>query len=214
MRRATIPIATALAISGATACWLTPLATAATSAPDPSGGIPAPGTEVRLTEKATGVDLVCAGAHHTVDLTGRAKVLIGSTHTAKGHPVVEVKTESEDLTGSSPHLGAVTVTETVPAEGAIIEHSAAHPFPATEILALQLKITLGKNPCASPTGRVAYEPLILTTRDPAKLIGTLTQFPPKGDLYQLQNPVDLIDLENPDTTVATIQKFPVKVGGL
>ena len=60
----------------------------------------------------------------------------------------------------------------------------------------------------------AYEPLILTTKDPAKLIGSLTQFPPKGDLYQLQNPVDLIDLENPDTVVATIQKFPVKVGGL
>jgi len=60
----------------------------------------------------------------------------------------------------------------------------------------------------------AYEPLILTTKDPAKLIGSLTQFPPKGDLYQLQNPVDLIDLENPDTVVATIRQFPVKVGGL
>lgn len=60
----------------------------------------------------------------------------------------------------------------------------------------------------------AYEPLILTTKDPGKLIGTLTQFPPKGDLYQLQNPIDLVDLENPDTTVATIQKFPVQVGGL
>jgi hypothetical protein len=60
----------------------------------------------------------------------------------------------------------------------------------------------------------AYEPLILTTKDPAKLIGSLTQFPPRGDLYQLQNPVDLIDLENPDTVVATIKQFPVKVGGL
>ncbi|MET7899821.1 hypothetical protein [Streptomyces mirabilis] len=58
------------------------------------------------------------------------------------------------------------------------------------------------------------EPLILTTKDPAKLIGTLTQYPPRGDLYQLQNPVDLVDLENPDTVVATIQKLPVKIGGL
>lgn len=60
----------------------------------------------------------------------------------------------------------------------------------------------------------AYEPLILTTKDPARLVGQLTQFPPRGDLYRLQNPVDLVDLENPDVTVATIQKFPVKVGGL
>ncbi|WP_103348112.1 hypothetical protein [Amycolatopsis sp. CA-128772] len=58
------------------------------------------------------------------------------------------------------------------------------------------------------------EPLVLTPREPAQPVGRLTQFPPKGDLYQLQNPVDLIDLENPDDTVATIRKFPVKIGGL
>jgi hypothetical protein len=59
-----------------------------------------------------------------------------------------------------------------------------------------------------------YEPLVLTTKDPAKLIGTLTQFPPKGDLYKLQNPVDLVLLDEPNTTIATIERFPVKVGGL
>ncbi|MCX5096591.1 hypothetical protein OOK36_49335 [Streptomyces sp. NBC_00365] len=58
------------------------------------------------------------------------------------------------------------------------------------------------------------EPLVLTTKNPAKLIGTLTQYPPRSDLYQLQNPVELIDLENPDIVVATIQKLPVKIGGL
>ncbi|CAO3568993.1 unnamed protein product [Mortierella alpina] len=58
------------------------------------------------------------------------------------------------------------------------------------------------------------EPLVLTTKDPMKLIGQLTQFPPRGDLYQLQNPVDLVLPDDPDTTIATIQKFPVKIGGL
>ncbi|GAA4526231.1 twin-arginine translocation signal domain-containing protein [Amycolatopsis samaneae] len=60
----------------------------------------------------------------------------------------------------------------------------------------------------------AYEPLVLTTKDPGLLVGKLTQFPPRGDLYQLQNPVDLVLPDDPDTTIATIQKFPVKVGGL
>lgn len=60
----------------------------------------------------------------------------------------------------------------------------------------------------------AYEPLVLTTKDPAKLIGQLTQFPPRGDLYRLQNPVDLILPDDPDKTMATIERFPVKVGGL
>ncbi|QLJ06389.1 hypothetical protein HZZ00_19440 [Streptomyces sp. NEAU-sy36] len=58
------------------------------------------------------------------------------------------------------------------------------------------------------------EPLVLTTKDPAKLIGKLTQYPPRGDLYQLQDPVDLVLPDDPDTTIATIQKFPAKVGGL
>ncbi|MFF9089871.1 hypothetical protein ACF1BE_26305 [Streptomyces sp. NPDC014991] len=57
-------------------------------------------------------------------------------------------------------------------------------------------------------------PLILATEDPATLIGELTQYPPKGDLYQLQNPVDLIDVEDPDTAVATLHKLPVKINGL
>lgn len=61
---------------------------------------------------------------------------------------------------------------------------------------------------------VGDNPLVLTTKDPAKLIGKLTQYPPRGDMYQLQNPVDLIDLEDPDTVVATLQKLPVKIGGL
>ncbi|GHG03214.1 hypothetical protein GCM10017567_18430 [Amycolatopsis bullii] len=58
------------------------------------------------------------------------------------------------------------------------------------------------------------EPLVLTTKEPAKLIGQLTQFPPSGDIYQLRNPVDLVLPDNPDDTVATLQQFPVKVGGL
>ncbi|MEV4051913.1 hypothetical protein AB0J55_12085 [Amycolatopsis sp. NPDC049688] len=58
------------------------------------------------------------------------------------------------------------------------------------------------------------EPLVLTTKEPATLIGQLTQFPPRGDLYRLQNPVDLVLPDDPDTTIASIQQFPVKVGGL
>ncbi|WP_410593705.1 hypothetical protein [Amycolatopsis sp. lyj-23] len=58
------------------------------------------------------------------------------------------------------------------------------------------------------------EPLVLVTKNPAQLVGRLTQFPPRGDLYQLQNPVDLVLPDEPDTTTATIQKFPAKLGAL
>ncbi|KUN41364.1 hypothetical protein AQJ27_39600 [Streptomyces olivochromogenes] len=58
------------------------------------------------------------------------------------------------------------------------------------------------------------EPLVLSTKDTFTLISQLTQYPPRGDLSQLQKPVDFVELDKPDTVVATIQKFPVKSGGL
>ncbi|CAM3294108.1 hypothetical protein [Stackebrandtia soli] len=61
-------------------------------------------------------------------------------------------------------------------------------------------------------------PLVLGTRNPMVLIGQLTQYPPKGDLYRLENPVELVELKDrEDSTakpVAVIEQFPVKVGGL
>ncbi|MEU2288986.1 hypothetical protein ABZ614_45130 [Streptomyces sp. NPDC013178] len=58
------------------------------------------------------------------------------------------------------------------------------------------------------------EPLVLTNREPMVLIGRLTQYPPRGDLYQLQKPVELVDPADPDKVIAVIEKFPVRVGGL
>ena len=60
----------------------------------------------------------------------------------------------------------------------------------------------------------ANEPLVLTTKEPGKLIGKLSTFPPKGEIYQLQNPIDLVLPDQPDTVIASIEKFPVQVGGL
>ncbi len=68
--------------------------------------------------------------------------------------------------------------------------------------------------CASDNQtREGYEPLVLTTKDPAKLVGTLAQFPPRGDLDQLQNPVDHRSGE-PGRHRRDARELPVKVGGL
>ncbi|MGW7545202.1 hypothetical protein ACWGKQ_29455 [Streptomyces sp. NPDC054770] len=70
------------------------------------------------------------------------------------------------------------------------------------------------SPCTMVIEQPGSEPLVLTTKNRFTLVGQLTQYPPRGDLFQLQQPVDFVDLEDPDTVVATIQKFPAKVGGL
>ncbi|MFJ7964541.1 hypothetical protein [Streptomyces sp. NPDC096324] len=58
------------------------------------------------------------------------------------------------------------------------------------------------------------DPVVTVTKEPMVLIGQLTQYPPRGDLYQLEKPVELVDPEDETKVIAVIEKFPVKVGGL
>lgn len=61
---------------------------------------------------------------------------------------------------------------------------------------------------------VPSEPLVLSTKNPVQLVSKLTKFPPKGDIYKLQNPMELVLPDNPDSTIVKIDSFPIKVGGL
>ncbi|KOU31269.1 hypothetical protein ADK52_03545 [Streptomyces sp. WM6372] len=59
------------------------------------------------------------------------------------------------------------------------------------------------------------ETMVLTTKEPMVCLGDLTQFPPRGDLFRLEKPVELVDAEaDPDKVLAVIEKLPIKVGGL
>ncbi|MFJ5776157.1 hypothetical protein [Streptomyces sp. NPDC093094] len=58
------------------------------------------------------------------------------------------------------------------------------------------------------------EPVVAVTKEPMVLIGQLTQYPPRGDLYRIEKPVELVDPDDPAKVIAVIEKFPVKVGGL
>ncbi|MGI5158563.1 hypothetical protein [Microbispora sp. CA-102843] len=67
--------------------------------------------------------------------------------------------------------------------------------------------------CATITQQDS-EPVTLTTKDPMILIATLTQYPARGDRFQLAKPVDLVNAEAPDTVVARLTAFPSIRGGL
>jgi hypothetical protein len=55
---------------------------------------------------------------------------------------------------------------------------------------------------------------VLATKNPAELVGQLSTFPPTGEVYELQHPIELVDPDQPVTTVAAISNFPVKIGGI
>ncbi|MFJ8623435.1 hypothetical protein ACIRD3_11395 [Kitasatospora sp. NPDC093550] len=58
------------------------------------------------------------------------------------------------------------------------------------------------------------EPQVLIPKGEVALVGRLTQFPPRGDLFQLEKPAELVHPDKPGDIVAVIEKFPAKVGGL
>ncbi|MFJ4858347.1 hypothetical protein [Streptomyces sp. NPDC088730] len=69
--------------------------------------------------------------------------------------------------------------------------------------------------CSVTIERPGSEPLVVVPKDgPPMLIAKLTQYPPRGDLFQLQHPVDFVDPDKPDDIAVVLQKLPAKVGGL
>ncbi|MDX3800483.1 hypothetical protein [Streptomyces sp. AK04-3B] len=73
---------------------------------------------------------------------------------------------------------------------------------------------LALDTCTMTIDQPGSEPLLLTPKGQFLLVAQLTQYPPRGDQYQLKNPVDFTEPDEPDTVVATLQKFPAKAGGL
>lgn len=62
--------------------------------------------------------------------------------------------------------------------------------------------------------RPSTQRLVLVSKYEMETIGTITQYPARGDLYRLVNPVEFVDPEDHDTVIATLLTFPAKRGGL
>jgi hypothetical protein len=55
--------------------------------------------------------------------------------------------------------------------------------------------------------------LVLTTTDPAVLIGNLSRFPPQGEVYQLQNRSNWFYRRTQKLRSPAVDKFTVQIGG-
>jgi len=87
----------------------------------------------------------------------------------------------------------------------LIENDPANPYPAEEVMPFNYRITMGRFP---------LEVLTAEDIDPGPPIlrnSRVTGFPPQNDVYQLVEPIELEDVNNPGPVLATIQAFPVTV---
>ncbi|WP_433213825.1 hypothetical protein [Lentzea sp. CA-135723] len=163
------------------------------------------GTVAALKLSASGVDIKIGAKTEKVDLKGDVvlRVVAGDLDPLKA---VRLRILDLNLAGKLPK-GDVQITLgslDVDVAGALSLNLGIPPT-LTHTLALNLKVAINQ-PDVSPT------PITLSTKDAAKLVGTLKKFPPAGDLHQLQKPLELVDAAKPTVVAAVIAKLSLKVG--
>ncbi|HEX7308385.1 hypothetical protein [Lentzea sp.] len=184
---------------------LTALAAPPAQAAPSASLLPRVGAVVALKLSAPGVAITVASTTQTVDLRGDLVVrVVPSDINPLG--TVRLRVLDLNLTGKLPQ-GDVTIRpEAFDASATgVLSLNLGIPPTLTHALSLNLRVTLNL-PAVSPT------PLELTTKDAVGLLGVLKKFPPAGDVLQVQNPVQLVDVAKPGVTAAVIAKFGLRLG--
>lgn len=140
----------------------------------------------------------------TLDFKGGITVRVEGNH-REGLGGVKLRVIGFEESADSPVLGRVTISqadvETTPLS--LLELIKTLPPTFRNTIFLDVTVTIEKPPGGGP-------PLVLSNTKPMTLIhNNLTRFPPQGDVYQLQAPVELAPVGAPDQVVAQLQQFPV-----
>jgi hypothetical protein len=142
----------------------------------------------------------------TLDFKGGITVRVEG-NLREGLGGLQLRVIGHEVSADSPVLGRVTIsqadTEVTPLS--LLEVIKNLPPTFRQTMFLDFTVTIEKPPGGGP-------PLVLSNTKTAALINpNLTRFPPQGDVYQLQAPVDLAPVGAPDQVVAQLQQFPVTV---
>jgi hypothetical protein len=196
-----------------------PAATATTVPPRSVTPLPAAGQETTLGLVATDVPIQVGGSTVTATFTGGLKVEAEHNPIDSTDRSMALRVVSFDMQADTAELGKVQLTksdvETAPA--GLVEMARDYPTTLRNTLVVDFTLTADRMPSTPSPGSSVQQPapagpITLTTREPAVLLSdSLSQFPPRGDTYQLEKPVELVLSGNPAAVSATIQQFPVNV---
>ncbi|WP_157620829.1 hypothetical protein [Saccharothrix sp. NRRL B-16348] len=135
-----------------------------------------------------------------------------------GHKVSAELPADDSLGGSKPTTITIEQNDMDIDAKSVLRLISKFPPKFEQLMVLSFTMTID-NPGAvlqnaGIQATVPDEPLVLSTKNPVQLTSKLTKFPPKGDLYKLTDPIELVLPDNPDTTIVRIDQFPVNVGKL
>jgi hypothetical protein len=177
--------------------------------------LPAPGATIEVDLASKGIELVFVGQKiNTGPLKGKATFEIEPN---KGDPSSVLTRVGEFYLTSPAKQGGITIAVDATARSdkdpSVLRHDKPGSPKLHHTLELALTITV-RYPEVLGLPADTEEPLSLTARDAATLVGRLNGFPLKGTRYKLREEAALSLPGQPRSDVATILKFPVRVEGL
>lgn len=177
--------------------------------------LPAPGATIEVDLASKGLELVFVGQKvKTGPLKGKATFEI---EPSKGDPsAVETKIKEFFLTSPAKQGGitiAIEPTARSSKDRSVLRHSRTESPQLDHVLRAPLTITV-RYPEVLGLPSDTEEPLSLTAEDAVTLVGKLSAFPAKGARYKLKYVSELSLPGQPNSGVASIVKFPLKVDGL
>lgn len=142
----------------------------------------------------------------TLDFKGGATVRV-EDRISSGLGGVKLRVLGFEMSADSPILGQVTLSladiDVTPLS--LLELVSSLPPVYRNTLFLDFTVTVQKPPGGGP-------PLVLSNTEPAELFNNeLPTFPPQGNVYQLQQPVELAPVGAPTQVIARLQQMPTTV---
>ena len=160
------------------------------------------------------VQMVVAGQQYLADFTGHltmgfdpnalARYLSGAVN------VVELLIQECVANGVGAVIGAISITQDPnrdPGPSRLVPITPGIPFPGVQDFVVNMNVSI---PALLPG--ITLQNVIPSNPGPPILRNAnVTNFPPQNDVYQLVEPIDLEDVNNPGPVLATISNFPVTV---
>ncbi|NYH80302.1 hypothetical protein FHR84_003651 [Actinopolyspora biskrensis] len=169
---------------------------------------------------SSGMDFDLGNQNFVIPLTGSV-VMEGTPPVVPGTTTsIEVRNLTAHSTSSAHHssprqdLGEVSVEQSSTPKSSL---TMTQKFPPRfeQTMSLDLRISIENPPeglreQVGPRG-AQQGPLVLTTKNPAKLVGRLDQFPPRGAQYQLEDDSVELVTENDQRTLGRVLGVPVEI---
>lgn len=164
--------------------------------------------------QAAAVRLEVTGQQYLADFTGHLTVGLDPNRLAQylqgAVNVVELLVHEHVSNGIGAVIGAISVVKDPdrdPGPSTVRAITPGVPFPGIQDMLLNINVEI---PALLPGIKLRNQ-IPPNPGPPILRNSNVTSFPPQNDVYQLVEPIDLEDINNPGPVLATINNFPVTV---